>query len=180
MSRIIAFCGPPLSGKSTLAALHGQNAGAPVLEMDTIRQRLMPDSQQSEHDRNLAYACMHYTAEQLARAGIKEIIVVATYTRPALRAALVDAARRCEAQLSILQFRVSPDVAAARFAGRPTGHAAIDLTVESVRAQAAGYPYYDAAPIFDTTDAGITETLSEISTAIKPSQSLDRWIDQIS
>ncbi|HKX33224.1 MAG TPA: AAA family ATPase [Blastocatellia bacterium] len=179
MSRIIVFCGPPLSGKSTLAALYGAETGVPVMEMDLIRQRLMPDSQQSKQDRDIAYGCMHFTAEQLLRHGIPEVALVATYTRRDIRRALIETVAQCETQLYVLQFRVSVEAAAKRFAARATGHAAVDLTAQSVRAQAADYPYDDAAPILDTTGPSIADTLSMVAQSLDLNnslQALDRWV----
>ena len=180
MSRIVVFSGPPLSGKSTLSAAYGIESNVPVMEMDSIRLRLIPDSQQSARDRNIAYESMHHTAEQLLLWGAKEVALVATYTRRDMRRNLVKMSERCKAQLYILQFRVASESANERFMARPAGHAAVDLTSQSVRDQAIKYPYYDGSIIIDTTNMSAAAALGIIIKYLNredPLLTADQWVD---
>lgn len=180
MRKIVVFCGPPLSGKSTLAALYACEAGVPVLEMDSIRLRILPESQQSKADRNISYRCMHYTTERLILCGVREVALVATYGPWEHRRDLIEMAARCGAKLYVIQCSVEAESAADRFAARPLGHAAVDLNPQRVRDLVAGYPFSDAAPTINTTDVSAAVALSVLLRHLnsgEPLQALDQWVD---
>ena len=79
--RLIVVCGPPCSGKSTIARALSARTGAIHLELDSILVRLLPGSAHSEKDRDVAYRAMHTIAECLLRS-VDEVIP-ATYALPA-------------------------------------------------------------------------------------------------
>lgn len=180
MNKIVIISGPPLSGKSTLATLYGGEAGVPILDVDAIRLRILPDSKQTREDRTTAYRCMHYTAERLVLCGVKEVVLIATYRRWDVRRELTETAARCGADLFIVQCAVGQEIAADRFSARPSGHAAIDLTPESVREQAGDYPYFDGGLILDTTGEVPLVTLSTMMKYLRsgiPVREVNQWTD---
>src|SRR4030095_8717723 len=99
MSQIVIVIGPPCSGKSTLATELGENIGAAVLDIDQIRQAVIPNSQQIQEDRDIAYRCMHLIALKLLQAGANRVILVATYSRKNPRQWLRSVAEEASAQV---------------------------------------------------------------------------------
>lgn len=81
MKQLILVTGPPCSGKSTVAAALAATLQAMVLDIDDIRRIVIPNSKQTQQDRDIAYRCMHLIAEKLLEAGIKRVVVAATYGR---------------------------------------------------------------------------------------------------
>ena len=81
MSQLIVLTGPPCSGKSTLAGQLAAILGASVLDIDQIREIVIPNSRQSQEDRDIAYRCMHLVAEKLLGVGANTVILTATYSR---------------------------------------------------------------------------------------------------
>jgi len=115
--------GPPGSGKTTVtrAAVELLRArGLPVctLELDAIRQRLVPAPEYTEAERELVYRALGYMAVRLTEAGVP-VIVDATAHRRRWRELVRMAIRRfAEVQL------VCPlEVCRARERSRETGHA---------------------------------------------------------
>ena len=141
MSQLIIVTGPPCSGKSTLAEQLAANLGALVLDVDQIRKIVMPGSQQSQEDRDIAYRCMHLVAQKLLEVGANKVLLVATYSRRNPRQWLCSLADNESAQVCILACQVSPEIAVARFRSRKPGHPAVDLTEDLVRQQVMDYPY---------------------------------------
>ena len=141
IGQLIVLSGPPCSGKSTLAGQLAAIFGALVLDIDQIRQIVIPNSQQSQEHRDIAYRCMHLVSEKLLEAGAGTIIMTATYSRRSPRQWLRSLVDSKSVQVSILACHVSPETAIARFHSRPPGHPAVDLTEESVQRQVMDYPY---------------------------------------
>ena len=135
--------GPPCSGKSTLARTLSQLLTAPHLEMDAVRQRLLPHSDQRVEHRDLAYRAMHCAAELLAP-WCTTLVLDATYTAAVCRAEVVQVADRVGGQLFVIERRIDAVTAQQRFAMRHM-HAAVDLTAERVVQLVETYPYSDAA-----------------------------------
>src|SRR5205809_6391271 len=77
---LVILCGPPCTGKSAIGADLQTRFGFIHLEVDAIRQRILPDSDQNIEDRNTAYRTMHLIAELLLRQGAT-VGVDATYNR---------------------------------------------------------------------------------------------------
>lgn len=141
MSQLIVVTGPPCAGKSTLAAELGATMGALVLDIDQIRQAVIPNSRQTQEDRDVAYRCMHLIAQKLLEAGVNQVILVATYSRRKPRQWLRSLAEKTSAHVCALACKVSPDIAVARFRSRKPGHAAVDLTEDLVQRQVTDYEY---------------------------------------
>ena len=141
MCQLIVLTGPPCSGKSTLAGQLAAIFGALVLDIDQIRQNVIPNSQQSQQDRDIAYRCMHLISEKLLEAGADAILLTATYNRKNPRQWLRSLAESKSAQVCILACQVSPEIAVARFRSRTPGHPAVDLTEDLVQRQVMDYPY---------------------------------------
>ena len=150
MAQLIVVAGPPCSGKSTLAGALGLAVAAPVLDIDEIRKIVIPNSKQTQEDRNIAYRCMHLVAEKLLKAGVSRVVLAATYGRRQPRQWLSSIAERTGTQVCAIACKVSPEMAVARFRSRQPGHAAVDLTEDLVRRQAADYDYA-AARVVDST-----------------------------
>ena len=141
MSQLIVLSGPPGSGKSTLAGELAAIFGASVLDIDQIRQSVIPNSQQSQEHRDIAYRCMHLVSEKLLDVGAGTIIMTATYSRKNARQWLRSLADSKSVQVCILACQVSPEIAVARFRSRAPGHPAVDLTEDLVQRQVMDYPY---------------------------------------
>lgn len=146
-AQLLVICGPPCAGKSTLAKSLGDAHRAPVLDVDEMREVLLPHSDHSEQDRNTAYRAMHFAAARLIGAGAREVLLVATYARLEVREWLGAAARDCLAGVSVVGCRVSPEVAVDRFVSRKAGHPATDLSPARVRRLAETYNYDGVATI---------------------------------
>lgn len=141
MSQLIVLTGPPCSGKSTLAGQLAPIFGAIVLDVDQIREIVIPNSQQSQEDRNIAYRCMHLVAQKLLEVGANTVILTATYSRRNPRQWLRSLADNMSVRVCVLACQVSPEIAIARFRARKPGHPAVDLTEDSVQRQVMDYPY---------------------------------------
>ena len=148
--RVIVFSGPPCSGKSTIAESLSRRTGIPHLEMDGIRARIIPDSEQNEKDRRISYRAMHVVAESLLRCG-HSVIVSATYGPLQHREELERLAYEIKATLWLVECKVEPDVAVQRFAGRREPHPAVDLTPERVRDLAKTFAYSGKGLTLDTS-----------------------------
>jgi predicted kinase len=125
---LIILCGPPCTGKSTIGADLQKRLAFIHLDVDTIRQRLLPDSDQRMEDRNIAYRAMHFVAEHLVRSG-QIVIVNATYNREVHRRDVA----AITTNVKLIQCRTSLETVLSRFNRRAPGHAAVDLTEGLVR-----------------------------------------------
>lgn len=117
--------------------------------MDDIRKIVLPDSNQSRADRDIAYRCMHLTVENLIHANVGRVFLVATYSRKEPREWLGSLAEKAASDVYVIACKVSPDVAVARFRCRKPGHAAVNLDEDRVRREAAEY-VYTGATVVDT------------------------------
>ena len=141
MSHLIVLTGPPCSGKSTIAGQLGAILGGLVLDIDQIREIVIPNSQQSQEDRNIAYRCMHLVAQKLLEVETNTVILTATYSRRDPRQWLRSLADSTSARICVIACQISPEIAIARFRSRQPGHPAVDLTEDSVQRQVMDYPY---------------------------------------
>lgn len=189
MSQLIVVTGPPCSGKSTIAMELGATIGALVLDIDQIRQAVIPNSRQTQDDRDVAYRCMHLIAHKLLEVGVNQVILVATYSRRKPREWLRSLAEKTSAHVCALACKVSPDIAVARFRSRKPGHAAVDLTEDLVQRQVMDYEYglanviESTGPLHESVSnaeryvrAGKEVDLAEWSSqgAVPPNEALDR------
>jgi len=176
MSQLIVLTGPPCSGKSTLAAQLAAILGALVLDVDQIRLIVIPNSQQNQEDRDIAYRCMHLVAQKLLEVGANTVLLTATYSRKNPRQWLRSLAESKSAQVCVLACQVSPEIAIARFRSRERGHPAVDLTEELVQRQAMDYPY----GLANVVDCAIPlhESVSKAEHYIREGKAIDlaEWV----
>lgn len=150
--KLVVFSGPPCSGKSTLGQLLSARLGMEYRQMDQIRKRLFPESQQEAEHRKIAYAAMHMIAEEFLTRD-KSMIVDATYGPIEQRKAIESIAQERGAQLYLIECKVPVNVAVDRFVNhRKHGeHPAVDLTSEKVASLVQGFPYFGKGLTLDTT-----------------------------
>jgi predicted kinase len=174
--RLLVVSGPPCTGKSTIAMALRREIGGVCLEVDSIRQQLIPESTQSLRDRNLAYSALHLMTAHLIEAHVTPIILVGTYTRPESRIQLTSTVSSTPVDMLVVQCRVEPDTAVMRFENRSSDHAAVDLTAQSVRHANSAYPFTANATVLDTSgDVGtIVRELQDCLAQHKTTR-LDRW-----
>jgi predicted kinase len=150
---ILVLAGPPCAGKSSVArALVNADAeGRTILvEVDSVFDLLLPDSDRNRRDRMLAYDAAHALARLALDRG-RTPVLECTYARLEQRASLLEAlADLPEAPLWVVELVVTPDEAIRRFRLReqPT-----DLDEESLRERVGAFPYSDHALRLDSSAA---------------------------
>jgi predicted kinase len=147
---LIVLCGPPCSGKTTLAAELHSETSLPYLAIDSILQRVLPDSSFEEADRNLAYRVLGLAAEHLLAAG-RGVIVDGTFGRAPHLKDLEALAATFEASFFLIECRIDVDIAVRRFRDRGGRHPAADLDAERVRQLNQSYPYRFKGLVLDTS-----------------------------
>ena len=169
--------GPPCSGKSTLAAAVQDRLGGASLDVDRIRLELIPASEQSEADRNAAYAAMHADARRLLLGRVSPVILSATYIRFEQRRRLAATVAGLQLAALVVQCAVDPATAAARFEMRPAGHAAVDLTAAAVRAAAATYPFTPGEALVLETTTNVAASVERVAARLEAgaTTSLTAW-----
>jgi len=147
--QLIAIAGPACSGKSTLAAELGRRLHLPHLEMDAVRRRLLPDAAHTRADRRVAYRAMHWAAELLLAAGAG-VILDAPYGHAEDREELARVEATSGVAAQVIECRVSPAVAVARFRERGADAVRLDLTEELVERLVREHPYTGSGLLLDT------------------------------
>lgn len=147
--RFIAIAGPACSGKSTLAAELAPRLHLPHLEMDAVRRRLLPDAAHTRADRRVAYRAMHWAAELLLNAG-QGVVLDAPYGHPEDRAELAQVAASTGVSVKLIECRVSPAVAIARFRQRGADGVRLDLNEKRVGRLVREHSYTHAGLLLDT------------------------------
>lgn len=178
MSQLIVLTGPPCSGKSTLAGQLAAILGGLVLDIDQIREIVIPGSQQSQEDRDIAYRCMHLVAQKLLEVEANTVILTATYNRRGPRQWLRSLAESMSVQVCVLACQVSAEIAIARFRSREPGHPAVDLTGYSVQRQVMDYPY-GVANVVDCS-IPLHESVAKAEYYIREGEPIDlaEWVSQ--
>src|SRR5262249_12838769 len=120
------------------------------LDVDRIRKCILPQSDQRQEHRDIAYRAMHFAAEALLRAG-KDVLVTATYVRELPRRELASLVQAVRCRAFLVQFKASSQQLISRFANRTTDHAASDLTIERVVELANSFSYSKDGIIIDTS-----------------------------
>jgi predicted kinase len=164
---LVILCGPPCTGKTAIGTDLENRFGFIHLEVDAIRQRILPDSNQNIDDRNIAYRAMHLMAELLLRQGAT-VVVDATYNRNLHRKGLAAILKTVETHTALIQCKAPLDVVLARFKSRPPGHAALDLTEDVVRELWTNFAY--------STDGLTIDTSLPQNVDLDRNDSLERWI----
>ena len=139
MNRIIVFCGPPCSGKTTKSMALSSKSKITRLSVDETCERLYGNAVLSELERDVAYKEIHASAEKIIQSN-RDVILDGTYARDKQRDAISLVALSNNATLEVRECRVSPSDAVKRFLEREN-HSAKDLTEERVRFLAETYPY---------------------------------------
>ena len=148
--QLVIFCGPPCSGKSTLARKIQEETGFKSLGLDEIQSRLIPKSTHTNEERDIAYREMHRMAERLLVTGFN-VILDATYARPKMLDDLQKLIFATNVAAFTLQCRVDPATAIERFWVRLGGHQARDLTAARVQRLAQEFHYRSFGLTVDTT-----------------------------
>ncbi len=169
---LIVFSGPACSGKSTLAAHIAAELGAPHLQMDETRARLMPLSAHTREDRQVAYRAMAFAAELLTGAGAS-VVLDAPYGH---REDRVELGRL---PLVLIECKLDPEVAVARFRTRDPNHPAMqDLTEQRVREIGQTFPYTGKGLLLDTGAFDAGQCLVRIREYLAPGRALKpgEWV----
>lgn len=145
------FAGPPASGKSTLGDRLAERRGLIHLEMDRIRERLLPDAHHTRDDRAIAYRAMHMMAETLLELD-HGVIVNAGYSHPEDGEAVREIAKRTQSRLFWIECIVPTEVAVQRCRGRFGKHPGLDLTDDRVIDLVSHFPYTGAGLLVDSTE----------------------------
>jgi uncharacterized protein len=166
---LVILSGPPCTGKSTIGAELQRRLGFTHLDVDALRQELLPNSDQRIEDRDIAYRRMHWFAEQLLGFG-KTVIVNATYNREVHRKEVAAILKKVQSRAVLIQCRAPLETVISRFNSRSPGHAALDLTEDLVRELWTNFAW--------STDGVIVETIDQALAHINPStvDSLEQWI----
>lgn len=178
MTQLIVLSGPPCSGKSTLAEQLAAIFGAIVLDIDQVREGVIPNSEQSQEDRDIAYRCMHLVSQKLLEVGANHVILTATYSRRNPRQWLRSLADSESAQVCVLACQVSPEIAISRFRSRKPGHPAVDLTEDSVQRQVIDYPYGMANVV--ECAIPLHESVAKAEYYVREGKAIDlaKWVSQ--
>jgi len=159
--RLIVLSGPACSGKTTLGERLAPLLGAPHLQMDATRARLMPDSSHTRQDRRIAYRAMAFAAELLLGRG-QPVILDAQYGRAEDRREVEETAARVAAPLYLVECRIALPLAVRRFAERGPDAVRLDLTEERVLADARAFPYSGRGLLIDTAAQSMEQSLAAI------------------
>lgn len=122
----LVLCGPPASGKSSLAQALHELAGWPQFATDVVRKQLAGldphEPARPEHYTEAfsqrTYATLHERAAAATATGATVVLLDGNFPTPAHRAAVAAAARSCGAEVTFVPVTVDPATAAARAAAR--------------------------------------------------------------
>lgn len=140
----LVLCGPPASGKSSLAQALHELAGWPHVATDVVRKQLAglePHTPaRPEHYTEAfslrTYATLNERAAAATARGASVVLLDGNFPTPAHRAAVAAAARRSGAAVTFVLVTVDPATAAARAAARrgdPTNVSDADPVVTTAR-----------------------------------------------
>jgi hypothetical protein len=142
--------------------------------VDKVLSAIIPNSNRSLDDRLLAYEIVARAIRPVLDRGLSAI-PDCTFSRKVVREQVL-AHIRTEDHLVVIELRVSPQVALARYYQRGE-HRAIDLTAEIVDAGARNYPYGSATATL-SGEAEPDRLRDEVLNVINHGPDLDRnrWV----
>ena len=122
----IALCGPPGSGKSTVAKTLHDATGAAWVSTDVLRKRIagaksterLPASCYTAEFTAKTYAAMFDAARAATLAGARSVVLDGNFATPEQRQTANTAARAAGAELLVMHIDVSPTVGLARVTAR--------------------------------------------------------------
>ncbi len=161
MAQLIVLSGPACSGKTTLGERLAPLLGAPHLQMDAVRARLMPHSSHTRQDRRIAYRAMALAAELLLSRN-QPVILDAQYGHVEDRRDVEQVVMRTAASLYLVECKIAPAAAAARFEKRGPDSVRLDLTADRVIADARAFSYSGRGLLLDTAAQSIDTALAAI------------------
>ncbi|GAA2436482.1 AAA family ATPase [Streptomyces macrosporus] len=164
--KLVLVGGLPGSGKSTLAGALADRSGMVLLSSDRVRKEVAgipaERSAAAGYGEGLyaprwteaTYAALLERASALLSSG-ESVVLDASWTDPARRAAARRTAEGAEADLVTLRCEVPDDVAAARLAGRAPGASDADAEVAAAMA-ARETPWPEAVPVDTGVPLGVS------------------------
>jgi predicted kinase len=157
---VLVLAGPPCAGKSTvgrLVAKQQPDQAVSFVQVDTLFDLLLPESDRGRDDRSLAYEAAHSLVGTLLQHD-RSCVLECTYARRDQRASLSRALAGFAAPpLHLVELTVTTDDALARFGSR---HDATDLDEVSLRERVENYPYWTGAHQLQS-GSGTPETLAQ-------------------
>jgi predicted kinase len=148
---ILVICGPPCSGKSTLARVVARvMRDVRWHEMDDVCLSVLPGLINDESRRSAAYRIIHSRAARDLLEG-SPVLLSATYQPQHHRSEVAHLALRLSVPLYVVQCICGPDEAARRFRERRSEHAGADLTASRVKRLSESYERFEGALVLDTS-----------------------------
>lgn len=131
---LVALCGPPLSGKTTLGRELAKHSNFAFLDVDEARWEIFPKSdrlpdEQEQLAMQASYRKNHEKAGDLLQLG-QPVIVAATYSRKLYHQMLQDLAERNGAELRVFLLVVSDEEIRRRIENRANENPSVVKTFE--------------------------------------------------
>ena len=125
---LIAICGLPGSGKSSVARIVAQRIGARHLNSDRIRRELFAVRTYADDESRTVYQALFGRAAEALAAG-ENVVLDATFMKATHRQPIWDLARDVGAELHLIWVTCTPAVAEARLATRVGDVSEADINV---------------------------------------------------
>ncbi|MCB0145039.1 MAG: AAA family ATPase [Caldilineaceae bacterium] len=125
---LIAICGLPGSGKSSVARMVTQELGAVHLNSDRIRRELFATRAYTSEESRAVYQALCQRAADALAAGA-DVVLDATFAKAAYRQPIFNLARVTGAQLYFVWITCAPAVTEARLAARMGDVSEADVSV---------------------------------------------------
>jgi len=146
MPKLVVFAGPPCTGKSTVAGL----LPFAHIEMDAVRERILPGAAHTRDDRAVAYRAALMIAEALLpHAGV--VIVNGGFGREEDRLQYRQIVFETGSELFVVEFAAPLDVLLERNRARRSHHPGLDLDDARVTEIVQAYPWLNTGLRIDAT-----------------------------